>query len=62
MLPRGTHEYKKFIKPSEMATQLRVCGMRVSDISGMSYNPLGKHYSLGRDIDVNYLMTARFDD
>jgi 2-polyprenyl-6-hydroxyphenyl methylase/3-demethylubiquinone-9 3-methyltransferase len=62
MLPRGTHEYKKFIKPSEMATQLRACGMQVSDISGMSYNPLSKHYSLGRDVDVNYLMTARFDD
>ena len=62
MLPRGTHEYKKFIKPSEMAAQLRACGMQVSDISGMSYNPLSKNYSLGRDIDVNYLMTARFDD
>ena len=62
MLPRGTHAYKKFIKPSEMATQLRACGMKISDISGMSYNPLSGHYSLGRDIDVNYLMTARFDD
>jgi len=62
MLPRGTHEYKKFIKPSEMATQLRACGMRVSDTSGMTFNPLRKHYSLGRDIDVNYLLTARFED
>ncbi len=62
MLPRGTHEYKKFIKPSEIATQLRACGMQVNDISGMSYNPLSKRYSLGRDIDVNYLLTARFDD
>jgi len=62
MLPRGTHEYKKFIKPSEMAAQLRACGMKISDISGMSYNPLSGHYSLGRDIDVNYLMTAHFDD
>jgi 2-polyprenyl-6-hydroxyphenyl methylase/3-demethylubiquinone-9 3-methyltransferase len=62
MLPRGTHDYKKFIKPSEMATQLRACGMRVNDISGMSYKPLSKRYSLGRDIDVNYLLTARFDD
>jgi 2-polyprenyl-6-hydroxyphenyl methylase/3-demethylubiquinone-9 3-methyltransferase len=62
MLPRGTHDYRKFIKPSEMATQLRACGMRVVDISGMSYNPLSKRYSLGRDIDVNYLLTARFDD
>jgi 2-polyprenyl-6-hydroxyphenyl methylase/3-demethylubiquinone-9 3-methyltransferase len=62
MLPRGTHEYKKFIKPSEIAAQLRACGMQVNDISGMSYNPLSKRYSLGRDIDVNYLLTARFDD
>jgi 2-polyprenyl-6-hydroxyphenyl methylase/3-demethylubiquinone-9 3-methyltransferase len=62
MLPRGTHEYQKFIKPSEIAAQLRACGMQVNDISGMSYNPLSQRYSLGRDIDVNYLLTARFDD
>ena len=62
MLPRGTHDYGKFIKPSEMAAQLRACGMRVIDISGMSYNPLSGHYSLASDIDVNYLMTACFDD
>lgn len=62
MLPRGTHEYQKFIKPSEIAAQLRACGMQVNDISGMSYNPFSKRYSLGSDIDVNYLLTARFDD
>jgi len=61
LLPRGTHEYRKFIKPSEMAAQLRANGMRVRDISGMSYNPLCGRYSLGSDIDVNYLMTAEFD-
>ena len=61
MLPRGTHEYRKFIKPSELAAQLRANGLRVSDISGMSYNPLCGRYSLGSDIDVNYLMTAEFD-
>jgi len=61
LLPRGTHEYRKFIKPSEMAAQLRANGMRVRDISGMSYNPLCRRYSLGSDIDVNYLMTAEFD-
>ncbi|MCP4471238.1 MAG: bifunctional 2-polyprenyl-6-hydroxyphenol methylase/3-demethylubiquinol 3-O-methyltransferase UbiG [Gammaproteobacteria bacterium] len=61
LLPRGTHEYRKFIKPSEMATQLRANGLRVRDISGMSYNPLCDRYSLGSDIDVNYLMTAEFD-
>ena len=62
MLPRGTHEYKKFIKPSEIAAVLRANGMQVRDITGMSYNPITKNYSLVRDIDVNYLMTASFDD
>lgn len=60
MIPRGTHEYRKFIKPSEMASSLRACQMQVKDISGMSYNPLTRQYSLGRDIDVNYLMTAEY--
>ena len=60
LIPRGTHEYRKFIKPSEMASSLRACQMQVRDISGMSYNPLTRQYSLGRDIDVNYLMTAEF--
>ena len=62
LLPRGTHEYKKFIKPSEIAAQLRKLGLHASDITGMSYNPVTRHYALGRDIDVNYLLTARFDD
>jgi len=62
MLPRGTHEYKKFIKPSEIAAQLRKLGLHASDITGMSYNPVTRHYALGRNIDVNYLLTARFDD
>jgi len=61
MLPRGTHQYRRFIKPSEIAAQLRSNGMRLLDLSGMSYNPLSKRYSLGRDIDVNYLVTACFD-
>ena len=62
LLPRGTHEYRKFIKPSEIAAQLRKLGLHTSDITGMSYNPVTKRYALGRDIDVNYLLTARFDD
>lgn len=62
MLPRGTHEYKKFIKPSEMAAVLRDNGLQLRDTTGMSYNPISKNYSLGRDIDVNYLMAASFDD
>lgn len=62
LLPRGTHEYRKFIKPSEIAAQLRKSSLRVIDITGMSYNPITKHYSLGDDVDVNYLLTACFDD
>ncbi len=62
LLPRGTHEYRKFIKPSEIAAQLRKLGLHTSDITGMSYNPVTRRYALGRDIDVNYLLTARFDD
>ena len=62
LLPRGTHEYRKFIKPSEIAARLRKLGLHTSDITGMSYNPVTRRYALGRDIDVNYLLTARFDD
>ncbi len=62
LLPRGTHEYRKFIKPSEIAAQLRKSGLRIIDITGMSYNPITGNYTLGRDIDVNYLLTACFDD
>jgi 2-polyprenyl-6-hydroxyphenyl methylase/3-demethylubiquinone-9 3-methyltransferase len=61
ILPRGTHQYRRFIKPSEIAARLRANDMRLLDLSGMSYNPLSKRYSLGRDIDVNYLATAGFD-
>ena len=56
MVPKGTHEYKSFIKPSELAAAARAHQLEVQDISGMSYNPLTRHYRLGRDIDVNYLM------
>jgi 2-polyprenyl-6-hydroxyphenyl methylase/3-demethylubiquinone-9 3-methyltransferase len=61
LLPRGTHEYRRFIKPSEMAARLRANGMHPSDIVGLTYNPLTRHYRLSRDIDVNYLVTAEFD-
>jgi len=58
MLPKGTHEYKKFIKPSELANYLRHAGLEFKDLTGMSYNPLIKEYKLGDDVDVNYLMHA----
>ena len=58
MLPKGTHDYGKFLKPSELAQAARANGLEVIDISGMSYHPLSKHYSLSADVDVNYLMTC----
>lgn len=59
MLPKGTHEYQKFLKPSELAQFARQNNLEVTDVTGMSYNPLLKNYSLGRDVDVNYLMSCR---
>ncbi len=56
MLPKGTHEYRRFIKPSELAAVIRANQLEVLDITGMTYNPLTRHYRLGSDIDVNYLM------
>ena len=56
MIPRGTHDYKNFIKPSELASAVRANQMEVIDITGMTYNPLTRHYRLVRDVDVNYLM------
>ena len=56
MIPKGTHEYRKFIKPSELASAVRANQMEVLDVTGMTYNPLTKHYRLGRDPGVNYLM------
>lgn len=58
LLPRGTHEYKKFIRPSELAAWCRDAGLQVRDTTGMTYNPLTEVYRLGRDVDVNYLMHA----
>ena len=59
LLPRGTHEYARFIRPSELAAHCRAAGLGVEDITGMTYNPLTRAYALGRDVDVNYLMAAR---
>jgi 2-polyprenyl-6-hydroxyphenyl methylase/3-demethylubiquinone-9 3-methyltransferase len=58
LLPRGTHDYAKFIKPSELARHCRAAGLAIREIRGMSYNPLTQVYSLGRDTDVNYLVHA----
>ncbi|MCQ9378601.1 bifunctional 2-polyprenyl-6-hydroxyphenol methylase/3-demethylubiquinol 3-O-methyltransferase UbiG [Methyloversatilis sp. XJ19-49] len=62
LLPRGTHEYEKFIKPSELAQDARAAGLREVELMGMLYNPLTKVYSLGRDTTVNYLMRCVRDE
>jgi len=59
MLPRGTHEYAKFLKPSELARHCRASGLLVDEVTGMSYNPLSKVYSLGCDTSVNYMLACR---
>ena len=56
ILPKGTHDYKKFIRPSEMANWCRQSSLTTGDITGISYNPLNKSYSLSNDVTVNYLM------
>jgi len=56
LLPKGTHDYLKFIKPSELARHCRDAGLEVREIIGMTYNPFTRVYSLGSDTDVNYLV------
>jgi 2-polyprenyl-6-hydroxyphenyl methylase/3-demethylubiquinone-9 3-methyltransferase len=55
VLPRGTHEYMKFIRPSELGRWGRACGLDLEDLSGISYNPLTRAFSLSDDTRVNYL-------
>jgi 2-polyprenyl-6-hydroxyphenyl methylase / 3-demethylubiquinone-9 3-methyltransferase len=56
LLPKGTHDYLRFIKPSELARYAREAGLRAEELIGMTYNPLTRQYRLGRDADVNYLL------
>jgi 2-polyprenyl-6-hydroxyphenyl methylase/3-demethylubiquinone-9 3-methyltransferase len=56
LLPRGTHEYAKFVRPSELEAWARSAGLQLRDSIGMLYNPLTREYSLGDNVDVNYLM------
>ncbi len=62
LLPKGTHDYAKFIKPSELAQSSRNAGLNLIDLTGMSYNPITKVYSLGKDTDVNYIIACRKDE
>lgn len=55
MVPKGTHEYKTFIKPSELSQTARQAGLELQGIVGIEYNPFNKHFKLGKDIDVNYI-------
>jgi 2-polyprenyl-6-hydroxyphenyl methylase/3-demethylubiquinone-9 3-methyltransferase len=55
MLPKGTHDYKTFIKPSELSQSARASGLELQGMVGISYNPVSKTFSLGKDIDVNYI-------
>ena len=59
LLPRGTHDYNKLLRPSELAQMTRRAGMTVTDIVGMHYNPLTRQARIGGAPDVNYLLTAR---
>jgi 2-polyprenyl-6-hydroxyphenyl methylase/3-demethylubiquinone-9 3-methyltransferase len=61
LLPKGTHDYQRFIKPSELARWCRAAGLCVEEVLGMTYNPLTKAYRLERDCDVNYLLRCRRD-
>jgi 2-polyprenyl-6-hydroxyphenyl methylase / 3-demethylubiquinone-9 3-methyltransferase len=58
MLPKGTHDYAKFIKPSELARWNKLAGLEPDELIGMNYNPFSKQYSLGQDTSVNYLLRA----
>ena len=55
LLPKGTHDYAKFIRPSELESWTRHAGLQLKDLTGLSYNPFTRGYSLGRDLDVNYM-------
>jgi 2-polyprenyl-6-hydroxyphenyl methylase/3-demethylubiquinone-9 3-methyltransferase len=56
LLPKGTHDYRRFIKPSELARAAREAALRPGELVGLTYNPLTQRYRLGRDCDVNYFL------
>jgi 2-polyprenyl-6-hydroxyphenyl methylase/3-demethylubiquinone-9 3-methyltransferase len=59
LLPKGTHEYARMIKPSELANWVRAQGLDVMHMKGMTYNPFTRNYAMGTDTDVNYLMATQ---
>jgi 2-polyprenyl-6-hydroxyphenyl methylase/3-demethylubiquinone-9 3-methyltransferase len=62
LLPKGTHDYARFIKPSELARWTRAAGLRTDELIGMTYNPITRRYRLEGDCDVNYLVRCTRDD
>jgi len=62
LVPRGTHDYERFIKPSELNRWARHAGLELTDVAGISYNPLDKSFALGTDIDINYLAHFRLPE
>ncbi len=58
LLPKGTHDFAKFIRPSELSGWIRHTGLQSVDMTGLSYNPFTREYSLGRDVDVNYMIAT----
>lgn len=59
MLPKGTHDYHTFIKPSELSQMARSAGLELCGMTGITYNPFNKQFSLGKDIDINYIAAFR---
>ena len=62
LLPKGTHDYEKFIKPSELAKWTREANLKTLETIGLSYNPITDNYWLGKDIQVNYMVHARKEE
>jgi len=61
LLPKGTHDYQRFVKPSELAGWCRASRLRGEELIGMTYNPFSRRYSVGPDCDVNYLLACARD-
>src|SRR6202012_1912340 len=61
MLPKGTHDYSRFIRPSELASFVRAADLRTADIKGIVYTALSKHFMLSADTSVNYMLACRRD-
>jgi len=62
LLPRGTHDYRQFVRPSELARAARGCGLDLVDLRGMRYNPLTRRATLCDSVRVNYLASLRRGD